>query len=704
MVASYSRYPTTMVCLFLILLGIYQESQALWTPRVQEITRNATLKSGQHFTLPFISKWGLWDWVPRNDKDLAKYRKDVFGGCNFYHQCYKSRVIWPVKDGGYTGSAQRREICSKEQCEVIGLNLITSTNVEINLVLNRTHMLTIWDSLTQGCIYPIVLPCEGFLRDASSRTTRFKGNYVRVWHSEDENEYCETELETGEIGRCFYLSAVKSNKAQTCPNTTIAPAHGILLAKETKTLINEAHMVRQRINYNLNSLLTVFDQSYCGNFTQIRSWLDKEVKYYTSKNPLSSKNRKTRSIWGDIAGVFGSVNSISNTAQMNQLSKYTQWVGTMSGKGLTEALQGSLHIIAAGQHLNDAAKELADALTKSSNFETHRAACLFLAQNLKDQMVEDIQVIRMGQVPERIAESLLVVFGNQLNLTSAKHIPLVKIAINENSLSGSGMLPLIMIWPQYGKRNVMTVRQFQSMGVRQGNSVIRLGRNGYWADGDTPMISTTDCCVEEHEWVICSCSTMFSLSLNGSAVWEVVPLDQATGAWQVSEAQWCILHDGISENMIYGGKLCPIPPDPFCLEILYPLHLGGIHVPHVQLLQIEPQWWNNDLVEERNYELFEMVRRVKKSVKAAQEEGIQAMGHVIVANGVAKLMSERKLPRILGNLSWSDWIVLTMVGVSVFMLIIQVLICVTRRKSTKPVKLIISNQMDRTKNGTYSVK
>jgi len=95
---------------------------------------------------------------------------------------------------------------------------------------------------------------------------------------------------------------------------------------------------------------------------------------------------------------------------------------------------------------------------------------------------------------------------------------------------------------------------------------------------------------------------MFSLSLNGSAVWEVVPLDQATGAWQVSEAQWCILHDGINENMIYGGKLCPIPSDPFCVEILYPLQLGGIHVPHVQLLQLDPQWWNNDLVEERNYD------------------------------------------------------------------------------------------------------
>jgi len=118
-----------MVCLFLILLGIYQGSQALWTPRVQEITRNATLKSGQRFTLPFISRWGLWDWVPRNDKDLAKYRVGIYGGCNFHHQCYKSRVIWPVKDGGYTGSAQRREICSKEQCEIVGLNLITSTDV-----------------------------------------------------------------------------------------------------------------------------------------------------------------------------------------------------------------------------------------------------------------------------------------------------------------------------------------------------------------------------------------------------------------------------------------------------------------------------------------------------------------------------------------------------------------------------------------------
>jgi len=218
------------------------------------------------------------------------------------------------------------------------------------------------------------------------------------------------------------------------------------------------------------------------------------------------------------------------------------------------------------------------------------------------------------------------------------------------------------------------------------------------------MISTTDCCVEEHEWVICSCSTMFSLSLNGSAVWDVVPLSQATGAWQLSEAQWCILHDGTSENMIYGGKLCPIPPDPFCLEILYPLHLGGIHVPHVQLLQVEPQWWNNDLVEERNYELFEMVKIVRKSVKAAQDEGIQAMGHVIVANGIAKLMSEKKLTRILGNLSWSDWIVLIMVGVLAVMFMIQIMICVTRKRNTKSVKLIISNQMDKTKDGVYSVK
>jgi len=34
-----------------------------------------------------------------------------------------------------------------------------------------------------------------------------------------------------------------------------------------------------------------------------------------------------------------------------------------------------------------------------------------------------------------------------------------------------------------------------------------------------------------------------------------------------------------------------------------------------------------------NYEIlyYEMVRRVKKSVKAAQEEGIQALGYVIIA-------------------------------------------------------------------------
>jgi len=43
-------------------------------------------------------------------------------------------------------------------------------------------------------------------------------------------------------------------------------------------------------------------------------------------------------------------------------------------------------------------------------FVGHCVACLFSAQNLKDQIVEDIQV-RMGQVPERIGESLLVVIN-----------------------------------------------------------------------------------------------------------------------------------------------------------------------------------------------------------------------------------------------------------------------------------------------------
>lgn len=65
------------------------------------------------------------------------------------------------------------------------------------LILKHTNMLTLSDSLTQGCIYPIVLPCEGFLRNTTSGMTRFKGNYVRVWHSEDENEYYETDLGTG---------------------------------------------------------------------------------------------------------------------------------------------------------------------------------------------------------------------------------------------------------------------------------------------------------------------------------------------------------------------------------------------------------------------------------------------------------------------------------------------------------------------------
>jgi len=65
---------------------------------------------------------------------------------------------------------------------------------------------------------------------------------------------------------------------------------------------------------------------------------------------------------------------------------------------------------------------------------------------------------------------------------------------------------------------------------------------------------------------------------------------------------------------------------------------------------------------------------------------------------------ERKLARIPGNLTWLEWIVLTMVGVFVFLLVIKLIIYVIRKRSTKPFRLVITNKLDRTENGKFGVR
>lgn len=101
-------------------------------------------------------------------------------------------------------------------------------------------------------------------------------------------------------------------------------------------------------------------------------------------------------------------------------------------------------------------------------------------------------------------DSLLLVFGNQLNLTSTKHIPVVKTAIDKK----------LFVWIQHINFNYNMAVIWKKLDAFNpwvlNKEIIRLGRNGFWAEGETPMISTIDYCVEEHEWVIRSCSTMFS--------------------------------------------------------------------------------------------------------------------------------------------------------------------------------------------------
>lgn len=84
-------------------------------------------------------------------------------------------------------------------------------------------------------------------------------------------------------------------------------------------------------------------------------------------------------------------------------------------KGITDIAVGAWHTISAVQHLDQALLD-----DDEDNFEARHAGCLFLAQNLKDQMIEDIQVLQMGKVPDWVRQQLASLLTGQLDSYNIK--------------------------------------------------------------------------------------------------------------------------------------------------------------------------------------------------------------------------------------------------------------------------------------------
>ncbi|CAM2106151.1 unnamed protein product [Caretta caretta] len=124
--------------------------------------------------------------------------------------------------------------------------------------------------------------------------------------------------------------------------------------------------------------------------------------------------------------------------------------------------------------------------------------------------------------------------------------------------------------------------------------VYRVRLTGYLipSPDNATLMTTSDCCTETDDYIVCSYSTLRPFTLSSAVVVDVLPLADGEVARQVSATQWCFITT--ASYHVHGPLQCQANTS-MCLQITDSFILGGVHLPsHVFTgMTMAPQWYNN---------------------------------------------------------------------------------------------------------------
>ncbi|XP_072343882.1 uncharacterized protein [Scyliorhinus torazame] len=152
--------------------------------------------------------------------------------------------------------------------------------------------------------------------------------------------------------RCYNLSTCGSQKPTKCPHMFELPPDGLVRIGPPKLLLHDVTMVSLEVTYNVTRLLAVLRSKCCDHSSAIiwsETRLQEAIDDYTYRIAPESKlyRRSKCSILGDIGGLFGSANSVMNSAQLAEANSYASWVAAEVGKGLQYGAYGTEYALTA---------------------------------------------------------------------------------------------------------------------------------------------------------------------------------------------------------------------------------------------------------------------------------------------------------------------------------------------------------------------
>ncbi|XP_016111874.1 uncharacterized protein [Sinocyclocheilus grahami] len=468
------------------------------------------------------------------------------------------------------------------------------------------------------------------------------------------------------VHHCFNLTTCGYTRPRQCPELHPIPPGGLIRGNVNKTLLHDVNLVMTHVTYNISNVLSAYKE-HCNDDDESYAWLqsrfDDLISDYKSRLAVQiSPARSKRDLLGNIAGLFGSINSASNSYKITQQSQFSTWLADQIATGFQHLTNSNENIIKAVRSEAQALLEISHTLFNQTRTIERGLACRSYAQDLFSTTRQEILDLRLHKTPRHALSDLIEILDLHRWLSSekmknVKYSELLSTVMMHTGNECNGCIGFFvtfpLIHPDQVYPNSTTIR---SIGMVVKDQVIKWDHlTGYMTlKGTETLFTSRTCCHETHNYVVCTCNTLQPFSSNDSKLINVQSLHGHSDAIQVSHTQWCVVSE--MNSFTYGGLTCPANHS-FCLEATEDFSMGQINILGRMPLDAEiSPWWDDTFYEQGTQALVDTMDLVQRIISQTEYHLSQAQVETNLAQKTAKILSSSSTRSALSAYTWWDWI------------------------------------------------
>ncbi|XP_065127292.2 uncharacterized protein [Paramisgurnus dabryanus] len=499
-----------------------------------------------------------------------------------------------------------------------------------------------------------------------------------VWTSQREGMYCvgkcvnDPDNYTGPQNctwiknHCFNLTTCGYSKPKKCPKLYPIPPGGLIKGNVNKTLFHDVNLVMTHVSYNISNILSTY-VNHCDKNDKTYAWLQSRIDDLISdyKNRLAvqiSPARSKRDLLGNIAGLFGSINSIANNYKITKQSQYSTWLANQVATGFQHITNSNENIIKAVRSEAQALLAISHTLFNQTRTIERDLACRTYAQDLFTAARQEILDLRLYKTPRHVLIDLIEILDlhrwyESEKMKNVRYSELLSTIMMFTGNECNGCIGFFvsfpLIHPDQVFPNSTTIR---SMGVVVKDQVIKWDHlTGYMTQkGNETLFTSRTCCHETHNYVICTCNTLQPFSPNDTKLINVQTLHGYYDVIQVSHSQWCVVSE--MNSFTYGGLACSANHS-FCLEVTEDFSMGQVNILGRVPLDTETSpWWDDTFYEQSTQAVVDTMELTQRLILQTEYHLNQAQVEINLARKTAQLLSSSSTRSAQYTYTWWDWV------------------------------------------------